>query len=93
MGDPQREPTIDEDNQSAIKLATSKVRHKISKHTDTKNHFIRNKVEAKTIQLKNMPTHEMGADILKKSLPQLKVERHSRKSNWTIPDYTLRNQA
>ena len=43
---------------------------------DTKFHFIREKLEDKQIELKYTPTDVMAADLLTKSLPQVKVEKH-----------------
>ena len=66
---------IGEDNQSCMKLATNPVMHKRSKHVDTKYHFIREKVDDNSIQLAYTPTDQLAADLLTKSLPQVKVEQ------------------
>jgi hypothetical protein len=50
--------------------------HKRSKHIDTKLHFIRERVENEEVGIHYIPTEEMTADILTKSLPRVKVERH-----------------
>ena len=77
MGYQQMQATvIGEDNQSCIKLATNPVMHKRSKHIDTKYHFIREKVDDNSIQLVYTPTNQLAADLLTKSLPQVKVEQH-----------------
>ena len=47
-----------------------------SKHIDTKLHFVRERVENKEIKIHYVPTEEMTADILTKSLPRVKVEKH-----------------
>ena len=79
MGYEQSQPTIiGEDNQSCIKLATNPVMHKRSKHIDTKFHFIREKVEDKTVELVYTPTDQLAADLLTKALPHVKVEQHRR---------------
>ncbi len=79
MGYEQKQPTvIDEDNQSCIKLATNPVRHKQSKHIDTKFHFIREKVEDSSIKLIYVPSEDLAADALTKSLSHIKLENHRR---------------
>ena len=73
MGYEQSQGTkIGEDNQSCIKLVTNPVMHKRSKHIDTKFHFLR-EVENDTVELVYGPTNELAADLLTKSLPQVKV--------------------
>ena len=67
---------IGENNQSCIKLATSPVMHQRSKHIDTKYHFIRKKIGDQSVQLVYTPTDRLAADLLTKSLPQVKVEQH-----------------
>lgn len=68
------EPTIiHEDNQSSIKLAQNPEHHKRTKHIDVKFHFIREKIQNGDIQLKYVNTLEQLADILTKSLPNIKL--------------------
>ena len=67
---------IGEDNQSCIKMCHNPVMHKRSKHIDTKLHFIRERVENKEVKIHYVPTEEMTADLLTKSLARVKVERH-----------------
>ena len=43
---------------------------------DTKRHFICERVENKEVKIYYVPTEEMTADILTKSLPRVKVEKH-----------------
>ena len=77
FGFPMEKATdIGEDNQSCIKMCHNPVMHKRSKHIDTKLHFIRERVENKEIKIHYVPTEEMTADILTKSLPRVKVEKH-----------------
>ena len=77
FGYPMKEPTdIGEDNQSCIKMCHNPVMHKRSKHIDTKLHFIRERVENKEVGIHYIPTEDMAADILTKSLPRVKVEKH-----------------
>ena len=62
-------PTIVyEDNQAAIKLSQNPVNHQRMKHVHTKFHFTRNKVKEGIISLTYVPTDEMVADTLTKSL-------------------------
>ena len=65
---------IGEDNQSCIKMCHNPVMHRRSKHIDTKLHFIRERVENKEVKIHYVPTEEVTADILTKSLPRIKVE-------------------
>ena len=75
FGYPIKEPTqIGEDNQSCIKMCHNPVMHKRSKHIDT--HFIRERVENGEVGIHYIPTDSMTADILTKSLPRVKVEKH-----------------
>lgn len=60
--------TIYNDNQSAIKLSKNQIFHKRTKHIHVKYHFIREKIKDNEIELLYMPTAEMVADILTKSL-------------------------
>ena len=77
FGFPMKTPiVIGEDNQSCIKMCHNPVMHKRSKHIDTKLHFIRERVENKEVKIHYVPTEEMTADILTKSLPRVKVERY-----------------
>ena len=76
MGYQQMQATVIEDNQSCIKLPTNPVMHERSKHIDTKYHFIREKVDDNSVQLVCTPTDQLAADLLTKSLPQVKVEQH-----------------
>ena len=47
-----------------------------SKHIDTKSHFIRERVENGEVGVHYIQTDSMTADILTKSLPRVKVEKH-----------------
>ena len=77
FGFPMEKATdIGKNNQSCIKMCHNPVMHKRSKHIDTKLHFIRERVENKEIKIHYVPTEEMTADILTKSLPRVKVEKH-----------------
>ena len=77
MGFQQVQATvIGGNNQSCIKLATNLVMHKRFKHIDTKYHFVREKVDDNSVQLVYTPIDQLEADLLTKSLPQVKVEQH-----------------
>ena len=77
MGYHQMQATvIGENNQSFIKLATNPMMHKRSKHIDTKNHFIQEKVDHNSIQLVHTPAAQLAANLLTKALPQVRVERY-----------------
>ena len=77
FGYPMKDPIfIGEDNQSCIKMCHNPVMHKRSKHIDTKFHFIRERVKNKELGINYIPTEDMAADVLTKSLPRIKVEKH-----------------
>ena len=56
------------DNKSARDLALNPVHHQRSKHIDVKFHWIRDKIEDKTVELEKVDTTEQRADILTKAL-------------------------
>jgi len=64
------------DNQGAIKLSKNPLHHNRTKHIDVKYHFIRESTQRGLIQLTYIPTDEMVADILTKSLPRDRHEKH-----------------
>ena len=64
------------DNQGAIKLSKNPQHHNRTKHIDVKYHFIRESSQSGLIQLTYIPTDEMVADILTKSLPRDRHEKH-----------------
>ena len=66
--------TIHEDNQGTIAMSRNPVLHKRTKHIDIKYHFVREKTQDGTIELKYCPTNEMVADILTKPLPKRQFE-------------------
>ena len=59
---------IYEDNQSAIKLSDNPLHSNRSKHISVRYHSIRELVKSKIIKVEYLPTTEMIADILTKSL-------------------------
>jgi hypothetical protein len=73
-------PTIlNMDSKSAIDLAQNPVNHKRSKHIRIKYHWIREQVGGKVVKLNHVPTVEMRADMMTKSLPE-KLHRQHMKS-------------
>jgi len=63
---------INVDNQSCVALAKNPEFHARTKHIDIQYHFIREKVEDKSVKLEFCPTDQMVADVLTKALPQEK---------------------
>ena len=63
------------DNKSAIALGNNPIFHEISKHIDTKYHFIRECIGRKEIQLKHVISRDQVRDIFTKAL---KVEEFCR---------------
>lgn len=56
------------DNQSSQKLACNPLFHRRTKHIDVRHHFIRECVVKELVNISYLPTAEMPADILTKSL-------------------------
>ena len=64
------------DSKSAIDLAQNPVNHKRSKHIRIKYHWIREQVGDKVVKLNHIPTAEMRADMMTKSLPEKLHKQH-----------------
>jgi hypothetical protein len=62
------------DSQGAIALSKNPANHSRAKHIDIQHHFIRDLVEAGSIELKYCPTSTMPADMLTKQVPRDKHE-------------------
>ena len=73
----QKQIDIGENNQSCIKKCHNPVMNIRSKHIDTKLHFICERVESKEVKIHYVPTEEMNADILTKSLAQVNKTRQA----------------
>ncbi|CAG4955863.1 unnamed protein product [Colias eurytheme] len=56
------------DNQSSQKLACNPLFHRRTKHIDVRHHFIRECIVKELVNISYIPTSEMPADILTKSL-------------------------
>lgn len=57
------------DNQSALNLCSNPMYHKRSKHIDIRHHFVREAVTNKLIKVDYLPSNQMPADMLTKSIP------------------------
>ena len=62
------------DNRSAISVAKNPEHHGCMKHLDLRFFWLRDAVEAGTIEPVHLRTDEMPADLLTKALPRVKVE-------------------
>jgi hypothetical protein len=70
---PLAEPTtLLVDNQGAIALATNPTFHAQTKHIGVRQHFIREHVENREINLEYVPTDDQVADVLTKALSYVK---------------------
>lgn len=64
--------TVYNDNQGANKLCYNPVFHERSKHIDIRYHFIRDNIEKGIVKVDYLNTNEMIADVLTKSLGNVK---------------------
>lgn len=84
MGHAQHQPTpLRLDNQSTIRISTTKDKAKKSKRIDFKRHCAREKHEDSAITIRHIPAADMKADFLTKQLTPPK-----RKHNLTITNIT-----
>jgi hypothetical protein len=65
--------TLHIDNQSAVQVAKNPEHHGRMKHLDLRFYWLRDVVDEGLISVKHIPTAEMPADILTKSLTKVKV--------------------
>jgi hypothetical protein len=64
------------DNQAALFLAANRTSHDSTKHIAYRYHYIRDLIDAKTIQPSYIATDQNLSDILTKALPQDRFEQH-----------------
>ena len=76
LGYPQHGPSILRmDNQSAISVSKNPEYHGRMKHLDLRWYWLRDVVDAGTLDPSFVPTNEMAADILTKPLMRPPVEK------------------
>ena len=73
----RRPMIVNIDNQGFIALAKNPVFHDRSKGIDIQYHFTRDLTKEQRIHIKSIPTKDMLADLLTKSLPRAQHEQHS----------------
>ena len=64
------------DNQVAVLLSANLIQNRRSKHIDLEHHFIRETVSGGLVKIQHIPTSEMIADILTKTLTPDKFIRN-----------------
>jgi len=69
--------TLYADNQGAIPLARNSEYHARTKHIDIQYHFIRELVTSAKLDLRFGPSSDMIADIMTKSLPRARHQKHT----------------
>lgn len=67
--------TVNEDNQSCLKMLEKEKFSNRTKHIATKYHFIRDVKEKDEVKYIYCPTEEMVADILTKPLPGVRMSK------------------
>ncbi|KAI4371032.1 hypothetical protein MLD38_019309 [Melastoma candidum] len=72
MGNAPTQVNLMVDNRSAIGLSMNPVNHDMSKHIDTKFHFIRECIEDGRVKINHIGTDQQLADILTKALGHVK---------------------
>ena len=73
------------DNQAACSLSNSSAISARSKHIDIRHHFIRDHIQAGSFSTTWIPTEDMPADILTKSLPLPTFSHHREVLGLAIP--------
>ena len=73
------------DNNGALAIAKNPQYHKRTKHFDTRNHYIRQKVKESVIEIEHCPTSKMTADIFTKALPKPKFQLHRTELGFPAP--------
>ena len=86
LGYEQRTPTkLYGDNNGALAIAENPQYHKRTKHFDTRNHYIRQKVKEKVIKIEYCPMSKMTVDIFTKALPKPKFQLHRAELGFPAP--------
>ena len=86
LGYRQQGPTkLYGDNNGALAIAKNPQYHKRTKHFDTRNHYIRQKVKESEIEIEYCPRAEMTADIFTKALPKPKFQLHRTELGFPAP--------
>ena len=70
--------TVFEDNEGAVKLSDNPICTNRTKHIDVRFHFIREKVEDKTVRVVHVVSKKQSADGLTKNLPEELFSQHRR---------------
>ena len=74
------------DNQSSIALSKNPQYHPRTKHIDIKHHFIREKVEEGSVEIKYISTEKMVADLLTKAHGRVKHKELIQGLNLSVED-------
>lgn len=75
INDTRDEPVvINNDNQSAHHIARNKMNHNRTKHIEIRYHFVREAILNEAVEVRYVPSQEMLADMLTKSLPGPKIK-------------------
>ena len=86
LGHRQQGPTkLYRDDNGVLAIAKNPQYHKHTKHFDTQNHYIRQKVKELEIEIEYCPTAEMTADIFTKALPKPKFQLHRTELGFPAP--------
>ena len=79
---PRGATVINEDNQSAICIAKNPQFRNRTKHISIKYHFVRDQIEAETVELVYCRSENMIADMLTKGLTKDKLDKLIRMSDF-----------